>query len=56
MSDQLEFNIFNDPEAGSGGIQAPGNFIKKELAKRAWSQADLSQILGRPLPTINDII
>ena len=56
MSDQLELNIFNDPEAGDGGIQAPGRFIKKELAKRGWSQADLSQVLGRPLPTINEII
>lgn len=56
MSNQLELNIFNDPEAGIDGIQAPGYFIKKELANRGWSQADLSQILGRPLPTINEII
>ena len=34
----------------------PGDEIRKELQKRGWTQADLARVLGRPLPTINQII
>jgi len=34
----------------------PGEFIKDELAERGWTQADLAEIVGRPLPAINQII
>lgn len=37
-------------------ILSPGEFIKVELAKREWTQADLAEILDRPLPTINRIL
>ena len=56
MSDQLYFDIFKDPEGGVGETKAPGEFIKAELEKRGWSQADFAQILSRPLPTVNEII
>src|SRR5437899_4726898 len=34
----------------------PGEFIKDELEERGWTQADLAEIVGRPLPAINQII
>jgi len=34
----------------------PGVYIREELEKRGWTQADLAKILDRPLPTINEII
>jgi HTH-type transcriptional regulator/antitoxin HigA len=34
----------------------PGDEIRKELHKRGWTQDVLSQVLNRPLPTINQII
>ncbi|MGA3172378.1 MAG: addiction module antidote protein, HigA family [Chthoniobacteraceae bacterium] len=34
----------------------PGDFIRAELEKRGWGQADLAKVIGRPLPTINEII
>lgn len=34
----------------------PGDFISDELHARAWTQADLARILGRPLQTVNAII
>ena len=34
----------------------PGDYIREELEKRGWSQADLANILRRPLPTVNEII
>lgn len=37
-------------------VPSPGDFIKKELKARDWTQGDLSNILGRPLPTINRIL
>ncbi len=35
---------------------SPGDYIRKELDDRGWTQSDLSRILDRPLPTINRII
>src|SRR4051812_14126931 len=37
-------------------VPSPGDFIKQELEKREWTQADLASILERPLPTINRIL
>jgi len=34
----------------------PGEFIKDELAEREWTQADLAEILGRPVQAINEIV
>jgi len=34
----------------------PGDFIKEELDARGWTQDDLARILGKPLPTVNQII
>ena len=34
----------------------PGEFIRDELEARNWTQEDLSEILGRPLRTVNQII
>jgi HTH-type transcriptional regulator / antitoxin HigA len=34
----------------------PGEFIKEELDARGWSQIDLSEILGRDIPMVNQII
>lgn len=37
-------------------VVRPGDYIRAELEKRGWSQADLANILRRPLPTVNEII
>ncbi len=37
-------------------IRSPGEFIREQLDRRDWTQADLARILDRPLPTINRII
>lgn len=34
----------------------PGDFIREELEAREWTQADLSEILGVSLPSVNEII
>lgn len=34
----------------------PGAFIREELQKRGWGQADLAKIIGRPLPAVNEVI
>lgn len=34
----------------------PGDFIKEEMEARAWTQEDLARILGKPLPTVNQIL
>lgn len=37
-------------------ILPPGEYIRQELQDRGWGQNDLAKILGRPLPTVNEII
>lgn len=37
-------------------VVPPGEFIRKELEERGWSQADLAAILGRPLQAVNEIL
>lgn len=34
----------------------PGEFIREELDARGWTQADLADIMHRPLPTINQLV
>lgn len=36
--------------------RCPGDFIREELDARGWTQKDLADILGRPLPTVNRIL
>lgn len=51
-----ELPLWIDPSGSNGPPRAPGEYIDDELKSRNWSQADLAAILGRPLPTINEII
>src|SRR3989442_6613209 len=34
----------------------PGEFIRRELAARGWTQAEFAKVIGRPLQTVNQII
>ena len=34
----------------------PGDFIRKEIEARGWTQGNLAKILDRPLQTVNTII
>jgi HTH-type transcriptional regulator / antitoxin HigA len=34
----------------------PGEHIKEELEARGWSQADLAEIIGRPVQVVNEIL
>lgn len=34
----------------------PGDFILEEISARHWTQEDFAKILGKPLPTVNQII
>ena len=34
----------------------PGEFIRDELEARGWTQADLAQIMGRPIRLVNELI
>jgi HTH-type transcriptional regulator/antitoxin HigA len=34
----------------------PGEFIREEMDERGWSQADLAEILGRPVQVVNEIL
>lgn len=43
-------------QTGNPAARPPGDYIRDELASRSWTQADLARILGRPLPTVNEII
>jgi HTH-type transcriptional regulator/antitoxin HigA len=42
--------------AADGPLPPPGEFIRAELEKRGWGQAELAKVIGRPLPTVNEII
>lgn len=55
MAEQLEFQIFKDPE-NDGAPIPPGTFIKRELEKRNWPQSALAEILGKPLAAVNEVI
>src|SRR5262245_31684336 len=37
-------------------VFTPGEFIKDEIDTRGWTQADLAEILGRPLQMVNELI
>lgn len=34
----------------------PGECIQRELAGRQWTQADLAEVMGRPLQMVNEVI
>lgn len=34
----------------------PGFFVEEELQARGWTQADLAEILGRPIQLVNEVI
>src|SRR5438552_11508459 len=34
----------------------PGQVIRELLDERGWTQLDLARVLGRPIPTVNEII
>lgn len=53
---QTVLPLWVDPSGTSGPPRPPGEYIDDELKARNWSQADLATILGRPLPTVNEII
>ena len=40
----------------SAEVFPPGDFIREELEARDWTQEDLSDILGRPLKLVSDVI
>lgn len=40
----------------SAEVFSPGEFLKRELAARGWSQIELSEILGRPPRVVSEII
>ena len=40
----------------SARVFAPGEFTQDELRARGWTPADLANIMGRPLDTVNEII
>jgi plasmid maintenance system antidote protein VapI len=40
----------------AGPVPPPGECIRGELERRGWGQAELTKIVARPLPTINEII
>src|SRR5947209_6968536 len=44
------------PPPAAGPVPPPGDFIRVELERRGWGQAELAKVVGRPLPTINEII
>jgi HTH-type transcriptional regulator/antitoxin HigA len=37
-------------------VKTPGDYIREEMQTRNWTQHDLANILGRPLPSVNEII
>ena len=53
MEDELPLAL--GPAAGTPA-PPPGAFIRAELEKRGWGQAELAKVIGRPLPTVNEII
>ncbi len=49
-------NEFLSVPDGTAAMRPPGDFIREELERRGWGQADLAAVLNRPLPTVNEII
>lgn len=40
----------------TAGALAPGEFLKKEIEARGWTQIELAEIMGRPTRLVNEII
>lgn len=51
MSDEVGAMAFVPAE-----VFPPGEFIREELAARGWTQADLAEIMERPVQVVNEII
>lgn len=37
-------------------VFSPGEYLSDELLARGWSQTDLAEIIGRPVPLVNQVI
>ena len=44
------------PKQAVAQVFPPGDFIREELEARGWTQAQLAEILGRPLQLVNAIV
>ncbi len=44
------------PHSETPKPRSPGEYIRDELKLRGWTQEDLARVIGRPLPTVNEII
>lgn len=53
---QAELPLWSDPSGIAGPPKPPGFYIEQLMKERGWNQLDLATIMGRPLPTINEII
>jgi HTH-type transcriptional regulator/antitoxin HigA len=40
----------------SAEVFPPGVFVEEEIEERGWSQADLAEIIGRPVDMVKEII
>ncbi|MGA2092531.1 MAG: helix-turn-helix domain-containing protein [Sedimentisphaerales bacterium] len=36
--------------------KTPGDVIREKLNERGWTQADLADVIGKPLPAVNEVI
>lgn len=43
-------------ELTPGAVRSPGDYVKAHLDARGWTQEDLARVIGRPLPTVNEVI
>jgi len=43
-------------DQGLSDTLSPGEYLRKELDARGWSQSDLSSVINRPIQAINEII
>lgn len=44
------------PNQTPAEVFPPGDFVREELEERGWTQADLAEILGRTVKTVNELI
>ncbi len=41
---------------GPAEVFPPGDYIRRELEARNWTQADLADVIGRPLQVVNEVV